>query len=213
GDRIQNYFSDAVVVDDLAQPGRSSRSYVDEGWLDTIVNRIRPNDYLFFMMAINDNAKDSRYTDPATTFKAYARLYVNAARSHGAIPVFVTSQTKRTYDIYGRFFNSVGNYPQAMRELGAELNVPVIDLNVKSINLWNVIGPEATANAYMYFPPGEYPGWPNGDADYIHFQDRGATALAKQVVDGIRELKLPIAQYILPVLQPLFHPAPRSAYQ
>lgn len=215
GDRMANNFTTNVVVEDLAQPGRSSKSYVEEGWLNTITNRIQTNDFLFVMMAINDAAsKDpTRDTSPETTFKAYLRLYVNAARSHGAIPVFVTSQTKRTYDIYGRFYNSVGGYPQAMRELGPDLDVPVIDLNTKSINLWDVLGPEATTNCYMFIPPGEYPGWPNGDADYIHFQDRGATALGKQVVDGIRELNLPIAQYVLPVPQPAYRPALRSAYQ
>src|SRR5207302_4064570 len=142
---------------------------------------------LFVMMAINDAAsKDpTRDTSPETTFKAYLRLYVNVARAHGATPVFITSQTKRTFDIYGRFYNSVGAYPQAMREFGQELNVPVIDLNAKSINLFDVVGPAATTNMYMFLPPGQYPAWPNGDADYIHFQDRGATALAKQVVDGI----------------------------
>jgi lysophospholipase L1-like esterase len=213
GDRIKNYFTDDVVVDDQAKAGRSSKSFIEEGALDTIVNRIRTNDYLFVMMAINDAASDAaRKTNPSTTFKAYLRIYVNAARSHGATPVFVTSQTKRTFDIYGRFFNSVGAYPQAMRDLGAELNVPVIDLNAKSINVFDVIGPEATTNAYMFLPPGQYTYWPNGDADYIHLQDRGATLLAKQVVDGIREHKLPIAQYILPVPQLPVTPPARTSY-
>ncbi len=199
GDRISYYLTDDVVVDDLAQAGRSSKSFVEEGWLDTIANRMHTNDYLFIMMAINDSASTgNRKTDPATTFKAYLRLYVNAARSHGAIPVFVTSQTKRTFDIWGRFFNSVGGYPQAMRDFGKELNVPVIDLNTKSIDYFTQVGPYETTNLFMYFPAGMYPGWPNGDADYIHFQDRGATALAGLVVDGIRELDLqPIPQFIL----------------
>jgi fibronectin type 3 domain-containing protein/lysophospholipase L1-like esterase len=199
GDRLSYFLTDDVIIDDLAQAGRSSKSFIEEGWLDTIVNRIRTNDYLFVMMAINDSASTgNRKTDPATTFKAYLRLYVNAARSHGAIPVFVTSQTKRTFDIWGRFFNSVGGYPQAMRDFGRELNVPVIDLNQKSIAYFTQVGPNETTNLFMYFPPGMYPAWPNGDADYIHFQDRGATALAKLVIDGARELALPrLAEFAL----------------
>ena len=216
GDRMQMYLSNGAGVDDQAKAGRSSKSFVEEGALDTIVNRIRTNDYLFVMMAINDSAsKDpSRDTSPATTYKAYLRLYVNAARSHGAIPVFVTSQTKRTFDVYGRFYNSVGGYPQAMREFGRELNVPVLDLNTKSINLFDVVGPEATTNMFRILAGNNtWPNYPNGYYDYIHFQDRGATALGKQVVDGIRELKLPIAQYILPVPQPPTPPPKRGAYQ
>jgi len=215
GDRMQMYMTTNAVVDDQAKAGRSSKSFYEEGGLDTIINRMHTNDYLFVMMAINDsNSRDpARYAPAATVYKAYLRLYVNAARAHGVTPVFVTSQTKRTYDPYGRFFNSVGAYPQAMHELGAELNVQVLDLNKKSIDLFNAVGPNATTNMFMFFPPGQYAAYPNGSADYIHFQERGAIALGKQVVDGIRELKLPIAQYIPPVPQPAFRPTARGVYQ
>jgi lysophospholipase L1-like esterase len=215
GDRMQMYMSNGAVVDDQAKAGRSSKSFYEEGALDTIVNRIRTNDYLFVMMAINDNASTgNRKTAPESSYKAYLRLYVNAARSHGAIPVFVTSQTKRSFDFSGRFFNSVGAFPQAMHELGAELNVPVIDLNQKSIAVFDVLGPEATTNVFMDLAGNNtWTNYPNGNYDYIHFQDRGATLLGKQVVDGIRELKLPIAQYIPPVPQPPIRPPSRSAYQ
>src|SRR5205823_4744780 len=157
-----------VLVDDQAKAGRSSKSFYEEKSLDTIADRIMPGDYLFIMFAINDSADDSsnRKTSPSSTFKAYLRLYVKVAQDHGAMPVFVTSQTKRTYDMWGRFSNSVGAYPQAMRELGAELNVPVIDLNQKSIDFLDAIGPDASANIYMFVPAGKYAGWPNGDGDY-----------------------------------------------
>lgn len=216
GDRMQMYLSTNAVVDDEARAGRSSKSFYEEGSLACIENRIQTNDYLFVMDAINDSASHdpTRDTSPETTFKAYLRLYVNAAKSHGAHPVLVTSQTKRTFDIYGRFFNSVGGYPQAMQELGKELNVPVIDLNTKSINLFDAVGPEATTNMFRILAGNNtWSNYPNGYYDYIHFQDRGATALGKQVVDGIRELNLPIAKYVLPVAQPAIRPASRSDYQ
>ena len=202
GDRLANFLTTDLAVDDQAKAGRSLRSFLDEGSLDTIMNRIQTNDYLFIMSAINDAAKDKpspvRYDDPSTTYKAYLRVYVNAARSRGAIPVFVTSQTKRTYDLWGRFYNSVGAYPQSMRDMGQELNVPVIDLNQKSVDYFTFVGPDATTNLFMFLAPGVWTNWPNGDSDYIHFQDRGATALARLIVNGIQELNLPgFAQYVI----------------
>lgn len=216
GDRMQMYMTTNAVVDDEARAGRSSKSYYEEGSLDCLINRMHTNDYLFVMMAINDsNSRDpSRYAPAESTYKAYLRLYVNAARSHGVTPVFVTSQTKRTFDVSGRFYNSVGAYPQAMHELGAELNVPVLDFNQKSIALFNAVGPEATTNMFRILAGNNtWTNYPSGYYDYIHFQDRGATTLGKQVVDGIRELKLPIAQYIPSVPQPAIRPNGRSAYQ
>lgn len=203
GHYLADFFDDEVAVDNQAKAGRSSKSFYEEGSLATIEDRMRPGDYLFVMFAINDSADDSsnRKTRPDSTFKAYLRLYVNAARSRGATPVFVTSQTKRTFDVWGRFTNSVGAYPQAMRELGAELNVPVIDLNRKSIEFFTSIGPEATKRSFMYLAPGEHPNYPNGLSDYIHFQQNGARQLARLVVEAVRELDIqPLAQHV--VLEP-----------
>lgn len=203
GHYLADYFDDGVAVDNQAKASRSSKSFYEEGSLATIEDRIRPGDYLFVMFAINDSADDSsnRKTRPESTFKAYLRLYVNSARSRGATPVFVTSQTKRTFDVWGKFTNSVGTYPQAMRELGAELNVPVIDLNKKSIEFFTSIGPEATKRSFMYLVPGEHPNYPNGLSDYIHFQETGAKQLAKLVVEGVKELGIkPLAQHV--VLEP-----------
>lgn len=213
GDRLKNYFTADVAISDNAVAGTSSRSFMDNGFFDLITSRLRPGDYLFICFGINDRYSDDRHTDPETTYKAYLRQYVNATRAHGAIPVFVAQQTMRTYDPFGRFYNNVGGYPQAMRELAPDINVPLLDLNQKSINLFDVVGVAATGDMFMYFAAGMYPGWPNGDADHIHFQDRGATALAKQVVDAVRELNLPIAEYIPPVPQPAIRPAPRSSYK
>lgn len=200
GHYLADFFDDRVAVDNQAKAGRSSKSFYEEGSLATIEDRIRPGDYLFVMFAINDSADDSsnRKTKPESTFKAYLRLYVDAARSNGATPVFVTSQTKRTFDAWGRFTNSVGAYPQAMRELGAELNVPVIDLNRKSIEFFTSIGPEATKRSFMYLAPGEHPNYPNGLSDYIHFQETGARQLARLVVEAVRELNIqPLAQHVV----------------
>jgi hypothetical protein len=42
----------------------------------------------------------------------------------------------------------------------------------------------------MYLDPGEYPGWPNGSSDYIHFQYNGANQLARLVARSAAENQL-----------------------
>ncbi|MEW6303140.1 MAG: choice-of-anchor P family protein [Verrucomicrobiota bacterium] len=192
GQPLHKFFTGDVVIDNQAKPGRSSKSFVEEGSLATIANRLKPGDYLFVMFAINDSADDNsnRKTRADSTFKAYMRVYVDAARTNGAIPVFVPAQIKCTYDLWGRFFNSVQGYPQAMRELGAELNVPVLDLNRMSIEHLTAIGvPEARS---------WYATNPSGGFDYIHLSEKGAHGYAGLVAKGIKDLNLPIAQYLIP---------------
>ena len=192
GQILPQFFSGDVVIDNQAKGGRSSRSFYDEGSLAVCLNRMKPGDHLFVMFAINDSADESpnyRKTSAGSTFKGFLRKYVDAARSKGAIPVFVTSQIKCTYDLWGRFYNSVQGYPQAMRELGGELNVPVIDLNRMSIDDLNAIGiPEAHSG---------YATWPDGKWDYIHLGQKGATRMAALVAKGVKDTNLSVAQYLL----------------
>src|SRR5215207_6652640 len=101
GQALPRFFTDAVRVDNMAQAGRSSRSFAEEGLLDVVLNRIKPGDYFFVMFAINDSADvvpsadnptpyNSRNTKPESTHKAWTRLYVNEALKRGATPVLVT---------------------------------------------------------------------------------------------------------------------------
>ena len=59
---LQNYLND-VTVSNQAIAGRSSKSFVDNGRLDTILNTIKEGDYLMVQFAINDAdyTKTERY--------------------------------------------------------------------------------------------------------------------------------------------------------
>lgn len=225
GEPLYNHFDGGIEIDNIAQPGRSSRSFVEEGILDTILNRIKPGDYLFVMFAINDSADvlppayNNRDTKPESTHKAWTRIYINEARKRGAIPVLVTSQTKCTYDAYGRFYNSVQAYPQADRELGWELDVPVIDLNKYGVDRLTALGPKeddgdpTTEN----FPVGTlwYRTNPDGTMnDYIHLSPYGANEYARVVSRII--LKTPgledLAQHVIAPARPQSGVAARSSY-
>jgi len=212
GQPLHNFFTTNVVVDNQAKAGRSSRSFLEEGSLDTILNRIKPGDCLFIMFAINDSADtlpgepNYRKTSPATTFKAYLRKYVTATQTNGAIPVFVTAQIKCTYNAWGQFNNSVQGYPQAMRELAAELNVPLLELNRTSIDHLTAVGvPEARS---------WYATNPSGGFDYIHLSAYGATNYARLVSQLVLQTKglEKLAQEVVGPARPQPGFIARSAY-
>lgn len=55
GEFLQEYFnSNEVEVINRAEGGRSSRSFINQGRLDDILNEIKPGDYLFIQFGIND---------------------------------------------------------------------------------------------------------------------------------------------------------------
>lgn len=203
GGRLHDYFTSGVSFNNRAIGGRSSKSFIDEGRLSSILSVIKPGDYLFVQFGHNDGYSDPRlHTDPYTTYKTYLSMYIDLSRQYGAIPVLVTPMGRRYYDSSGRFINHFADRTAAMKQLAAEKNVPLIDLNSKSIAFYNGIGVAATTDVFLYAAAGQYPNYPNGVADSTHFQEYGAGQLARLVVQGIQENRLAIRTLIGAVAYP-----------
>lgn len=208
GQVVNEFFTNDVVIDNRAIGGRSSKSYVLEGHLDKILADIRPGDYLFFQWGHNDNqSTDSlcrtnptycnRHTSPYTSYKEYLQKYIDGARAHGATPVVISPMGRRNYDSDGTFNNDFADYTDAAKQLAVEQDTAFIDLNAKSIAFYDRIGPPATEEVFLYCEPQEYPAYPTGRQDNVHFQEYGARQLAKLVAEGVVESQLPIAQYVV----------------
>ncbi|MGI5199079.1 rhamnogalacturonan acetylesterase [Streptomyces sp. CA-288835] len=154
--------------------GRSSKSFVDEGRLDVILGAIRPGDLLLVQFGHNDSktADPVRYTEPWTTYQDYLRQYVDGARARGARPVLATSVERRRFDADGNAVTSHGDYPAAMRALGAQEGVALLDIEVLSLALWQKLGVEETK---------KYFNWTETEQDNTHFNPPGAIAVARLV--------------------------------
>ncbi|MCI3918657.1 rhamnogalacturonan acetylesterase [Paenibacillus sp. TRM 82003] len=187
-----------VAVGNYASSGRSSKSFIDEGRLDRIVEQLKANDFLFIQFGHNDQKADvERHTEPEDSYKAYLLRYVDAARAKGAYPVLVTSVHRRYFEPGGTLRDTHGAYLTAMRELADAEGVPLIDLAARSQELFERLGPEATKDVFMWSAPGEYAGFPDGAQDNTHFQERGAARIAALVAEEIRRLNLwPLTMYL-----------------
>lgn len=203
GARIPALFTTGLSFSNRALGGRSSKSFVDEGHLSAILAVIKPGDYLLVQFGHNDGYSDVKlHTDPFTTYKTYLAMYIDLSRQYGAIPVLVTPVGRRRYDSSGSFLNDFVDPSTAMKQLAAEKNVPLIDLNAKSIGFYNGIGVAATTDVFLWLAPGQYPNFPNGVHDITHFQEYGATQIARLVAQGIEEARLGIRAYIGAVAYP-----------
>lgn len=163
-----------LQVANHAVNGRSSKSFVDEGRLDVILGAIRPGDLLLVQFGHNDSktADPVRYTEPWTTYQDYLRQYVDGARARGARPVLATSVERRRFDADGNAVTSHGDYPAAMRTLGAQEGVGLLDIEALSLALWQKLGVEETK---------KYFNWTETEQDNTHFNPPGAIAVARLV--------------------------------
>lgn len=191
GQMLQRYFKHDVAVANYAIGGRSSKSFISEGRLDSILKQIKRDDYLFIQFGHNDQKPDEeRRTEPENTYPEHLRRYIDAARAKGAHPVLLTSVHRRFYEADGTLKNTHGAYLDAVRKLAQEENVPLIDLAEKSKTLFEQAGPEGTKSLFLWGAPGEWMNYPNGVKDNTHFQERGGIAVAGLVAEGIRECGL-----------------------
>ena len=96
---LQDCFdSDYIVVDNHAVNGRSSKSFLEEGRWDKVLERIKPGDYVIIQFGHNDEKpKADRHTDPGSTFDDNLARYVRETREKGGIPVLMNSVVRRNF--------------------------------------------------------------------------------------------------------------------
>jgi len=120
-----------VDFEDVALNGRSSKSYIDEGaWKKALDLH---GDYYLIQFGHNDQKTDpSRFTDPETTFPANLHRFIADVRAMGAVPVLVTSLSRRNYKD-GKLVEDLTPYVEATKRVGTDEYITVIDLNGVSV--------------------------------------------------------------------------------
>ncbi|WFB36149.1 rhamnogalacturonan acetylesterase [Kiritimatiellota bacterium B12222] len=187
GQVFQDYVLEDVVVANRAVDGRSSRSFVAEGRWDKIMETLQPGDWVVIQFGHNDQKKKKPaiYTDPEGDYREFLTGFVNDTRAKGANPVLVTSIYRRYFTPEGRPKNSLGKYPQATREVAAELDVPMVDLNVLTGELLAEVGEEDSKDLFVHFEAGEQPYYPNGIHDNSHLSEAGARSIAQLFAEAV----------------------------
>ena len=157
GQILPAFFNDRIAVANEAESGETIASFVGEHRFDKIFSTIRAGDYLMMQFAHNDQ-KPGRGFVPIPEYKDLLRRYIDMARKRGSHPVLVTSMNRRDFTPDGKIVPTLGDYPDAMREVAHDENVPLIDLNAMSKILFEAMGPEGTLHAFVHYPANTFPG-------------------------------------------------------
>jgi len=193
-------FDDGVVVENHARNGRSTRSFINEGRWQAVLERLQAGDYVFIQFGHNDSKKDdtSRYAEAHTDYKSNLLRFVKDVRAKDATPVLLTPVNRRKFDNLGKPVDLHGDYPIVVRELAAEQNIPLIDLHKSSMQLLVKLGADESKNIFLWIKPDLYTAMRAGKEDNTHFTEFGALKIARLVVDGLKELNLPLAKHLKP---------------
>ena len=213
GMALQLYFDEtAVVVDNYAVNGRSSKSFIDEGRWDKVLELMKPGDYVIIQFGHNDEKdQPERHTDPGSTFDYNLAKYIRETREHGGIPVVMNAVVRRN------FFHEVpenaddealrnttfrdgvrmaegdtladthGLYAVAPRDVAKRMNAHFVDANRITHDLEQGLGREASKKLHMWYRPGEHPALPDGRQDNTHYNEYGAKVVAGLLADALCE--------------------------
>lgn len=187
------YETSNVIIENRAIGGRSSRSFVQEGKLDDLLEDIKVGDYLLVQWGHNDSTKTrpNRYVS-VEEFENWMMYYVNGALQRGATPVLVTPVARYSYktgaDGQLTSFNSdFEAYRQVMLRMAESYGIPLVDLTQRSIDVCNSFGIEGAKSLFLHLAAGEYENFPGGSTDSTHLQYYGAYKFAQCVAKGILE--------------------------
>jgi pectinesterase len=198
GDAFGKLLVPDVKCVNLAKNGRSSKSYRTEGLWQKVLDE-KPT-WVLIQFGHNDQPGKGpdRETDPKTTYRENLARYVAEAQAAGAKPVLVTSLTRRNFDEHGKIKpDGLAPYVEAVKALAAEKHVPLIDLNARSVELMNSIGPEKAAEFNLVKKAKaktEAPAEPNNpqnpevpaEVDLTHLSPKGQQETAKLVAAETR---------------------------
>jgi len=186
-----------VIIHNAAISGISSKSFRDEGAWQKVIDQVKPGDYVFIQFGHNDEKPDSAsHTDARTSFRHNLINYVSETQSKGGNPVLFTSLVRRKFDANGKLVDTHGDYVTVVRELAAELKVPLVDLNKLMGDLVQQMGMEESKKIYLYIEPGLFTKLPEGKKDDTHLCEFGATKVAQLAVKEVKRLKLPLGSYL-----------------
>ncbi len=194
GQMITRWFGPEVAISNHAESGLTARTFIASNRLDKILTTLKKGDYVFVEFGHNDE-KEKKPGDGAWYHYQYQlKIFVDQVRKKGADIVFCTPTQRRAFnDDKKTLMNTHGDFPAAMKMVAEKENVPLIDLNSLTKTFFETLGYEDSKRALVHYPKEMYG---RELADNTHFNPYGAYEVAKCVVMGMKQLNLPIVQYL-----------------
>lgn len=196
GQVLKYFFNSDIQIINHAIGGRSSRSFREQGRWKTVLNALKPGDFVFIQFGHNDrdNSKPERYT-PVDKYKLYIDSFVVESRAKGAIPVLVSPMVMNAWknNAMRNVFTENGNdYRGAMESVAKNRKCAFVDLNMKSYNYFKQFDSSYLSSFfYNSYPAGEYANYPNGSSDGTHFQEMGAMTLCRFITEELNRIDDP----------------------
>ena len=197
GQMITRWFGPDVAIANFAESGETASTFIGANRLAKALSMMKAGDYLIAEFGHNDQKQRGPGMGAYYNFATALKTFIDETRARGATPIFVTPTQRRSFKD-GRIQETHADYPEAMAWVAARENVPLIDLHSMTRTFYEAMGEAESVHAFVHYPAGSYPGQTTDFKDNTHFNPYGAYELAKCVIEGMRQLNLPLFQALRP---------------
>lgn len=196
GQMLPRFLNDKIAVANYAESGEAANSFISSKRFEKILAKMQVGDFLLIEFGHNDQKQKGENRGPYTSYKESLKFMVDETRKKGATPILVTPVQRRNFDKDNKVINTLGDFPDAMRQLAEEEEVMLIDLNEISRMLYEAWGPEESKKAFVHYPAGTFPGQDKALEDNTHFNTYGGYQVCKSVVSQMAADTSPLKQFI-----------------
>ncbi|WP_071131004.1 rhamnogalacturonan acetylesterase [Enterococcus timonensis] len=189
GEYLQDFFVPEVLVVNYAKNGRSTKSFITDGYLIQLAKEMVPGDFSFLQFGHNDQKLESpeRGTLPFSTYQENLQQMIDVCRAHQVTPIMLTSVTRRQY-LNGQIDPTLlGDYPAAAMETAKKNNLVCLDLHQATIDFLNQFDDATSRQFFLQLQPGQHPNYPDGVMDNTHSNEKGAQQNAALVIEELKK--------------------------
>lgn len=204
GQELQDKFKDdsKILVINAAQSGRSSRSFINEGWLDKIEKLMKSEDYLLVQFGHNDekcggknvprdqfdienlgtypnDSKGNIQGSEDISFQRNLEKHINVANKKNVQVILITPVTRVKEPLPITKSTHItskglyfGDYSQTVRDTAKANKVPLIDLDSKSIEFLNSLSGDTWKQYWLAVDPEKYPYYSGDKSGSINKPDK-----------------------------------------
>ena len=195
GMELSSFFDKNVNIENRAMNGRSTKSFINEKRWENILSTLKAGDYVFIQFGHNDEKIDKPNVGTSLAeYKANLIKYVQETQAKNANPVLLTPIMRRSFKD-GVFVDTHQGYPYIVRQLADSLQIPLIDMHRKTENLIVNFGEDSSKGIFNHVAVGHV-NYPDGKKDDTHLSPVGAKIVANLVIEGIKELYIPLGKHL-----------------
>ncbi|SEN51406.1 Lysophospholipase L1 [Amphibacillus marinus] len=189
GQYFQQFFKTKhVTVINKAKGGASSNTFIEEGRLTPILTELKADDLVLIQFGHNDQKPYGTIT--AGAYKACLSSYIDQIEARGSQVALVSPVHRRFFKENGQLKNTLGEFPEVVKQLATERNVPLIDLSLLTEQLYQQLGVEGSKQLFTWLEPHEHNNYPDGVQDNTHFSENGAKRVGQLVCEQIKRLNI-----------------------